>query len=118
MSLESSLFSLLSPLSGGRVFPDVAPLSTARPYITWQQVGGESLAYTDDTVPDLRNGLIQINVWHDTRAGATALALQIEAALMTANDLQSRPDGALIATHEPDLSLYGTRQDFSIWATR
>lgn len=118
MTVESSLFSLLSPLAGGRVFPDVAPLSTPRPYITYQQIGGRVLAPLSGTVPDKQHGLFQVNVWADSRAAAAALALQVESAFRQATVFQAKPDSAPIAQHEPDLSLYGTIQDFSIWSLR
>lgn len=117
MSLETALYTVLTSQCP-RVFPDVAPLTTARPYITWQQVGGEALVFTDDTVPDARNANIQINVWADTRLAATTLALQVEAALIVASTLQARATGALIAAHDEDTDLRGCLQDFSIWAPR
>ena len=118
MSLESDLFALLSPLAGGRVFPDVAPLSTARPYVIYQQIGGEAVNYTDDAAPNRQHALMQISVWSDGRLQANTLARQIEDALRGAAAFQARPDGALRTDHEPDLNLYGASQDFSIWAAR
>lgn len=117
MSLETSLYTLLS-VQCPRVFPDVAPYDTARPYITWQQVGGDPLSYVDDTVPDRRNCLIQINAWADTRLQANDLMLQIESALITSTLFQARPAGALIAAHDQDADRRGAMQDFSIWSTR
>jgi hypothetical protein len=38
--LEPLVFQALTGLVGGRVYPDIAPTNTPRPYITWQQVGG------------------------------------------------------------------------------
>jgi len=118
MTLEAKLFALLSPLVAGRVFPDVAPFDTARPYIIWQQIGGKATNYVDDTVPDTENAAIQLTTWHDTRASAKAMALQIESTLITAATLQARPMSASVAEHEPDLNRYGARQDFDITASR
>jgi hypothetical protein len=117
MSLETSLHTLLFAQCP-RVFPDVAPYDTARPYITWQQVGGDPLSYVDDTVPDRRNSLIQVNAWADTRLQANDLMLQIESALITSTSFQARPAGALIAAHDQDTDRRGAMQDFSIWSTR
>jgi hypothetical protein len=117
MSLETQLHTALAALCA-RTFPVVAPFSTARPYITWQQIGGEAVEYQEGTVPDLRNGLVQVNVWADTLISATTLALQIEAALAANTDFQCSAEGAHIADHDEDTGRYGTRQDFSIWATR
>jgi len=117
MSLETDLVELLQAQCP-RVFPDVAPLSTTRPYITWQQVGGDALAFVDNTVPNTRNASIQVNVWSATRMQSTALMLQVEAALIGSTALQARPSSALIATHDEDTDLRGCMQDFSIWAPR
>ena len=117
MSLESDLKTALEVLCP-RVFPDVAPMGTTRPYITWQQIGGEAPAYVDNTVPDRRNAYVQINVWDTTRAASNALALQIEEALITHATLQARAQSALQATMDEDTDLRGCMQDFTIWALR
>lgn len=117
MSLESDLVTLLKTLCP-RVFPDVAPTDTQRPYITWQQIGGDAPVYVEGQVPNRRNALVQVNTWATTRAEANALALQIEAVLTAATGMQAQPQGALIAAHDEDTRLRGAQQDFSIWAAR
>lgn len=117
MSLESDLVTLLKTLCP-RVFPDVAPTDTQRPYITWQQIGGDAPVYVEGATPNRRNAQVQINAWADTRAQANALSLQIEAALVAATGMQAQPQGALIAAHDEDTDLRGAQQDFSIWALR
>ncbi len=119
MTVESAIFDALKGLVSNRVFPDVAPLSTALPYITYQQIGGEAFAYIENTtLPDAKNGRFQVNVWATTRAAAAALMLQAEAALIQSSAFQARAVGAPAATHEPDLNLYGAMQDFTVWSTR
>lgn len=117
MSLETDLYSLLSSLCP-RVFPDVAPGNTPRPYITWQQIGGQVINPVANEVPDKRNAFIQINVWAATRTEAVALALAIEDGMRQSVTFQARPNAAHVASYEDDLDLYGTVQDFSVWATR
>lgn len=118
MTVESDLFALLSPLAGARVYPDVAPAGVARPCITYQQVGGESLAYIEAGVPNAKNGRFQVNCWGTTRLAVAALALQVENAMLTASAFQARPLGGPTAVYEEDPPMFGTRQDFSIWSTR
>lgn len=118
MTIESDIYDTLKGLVGNRVFPDVAPFSTTRPYITYQQVGGTPIHYIDPTLADKKHGLFQINVWAETRSQAASLALQVEAAFIAATAYQARPAGGLVAQHEPDLNLYGTMQDFDVWSTR
>ena len=118
MTVESDLFDTLKGLVSNRVFPDVAPFDTARPYITYQQIGGRAVSYVDNATPDRKNGYFQINVWAETRLEAAALALQVETALCGTAVFAARPIAAPIATHEPDLNRYGTMQDFTIWSAR
>jgi len=118
MTLEAKLFALLTSLVAGRIFPDVAPFDTPRPYIVWQQIGGQAVTFLENTVPSKRNATVQIMAWADTRAAANDLALAIESSLTLATTLQARPITAHVAEHEPDLVRYGARQDFSIWADR
>jgi len=118
MTIESDIYDTIKGLVGNRVFPDVAPWETARPYITYQQIGGQVIRPLDRVVPDKKHGIFQVNVWADTRAEAAAMALQVEAALIQSTAFICKPDSAPIANHEPDLNRYGTIQDFSIWSSR
>lgn len=115
MTVEASLFGVLGPLVANRVYPDVAPIGTVRPYATFQQVGGQSVNFIDTAIPSKANARFQINVWADTRAAAALLAGQVEQAMRTAATMQTTVMGQPVATHEPDTLLFGTRQDFSVW---
>jgi len=118
MSLESDLFNTLKVICP-RVYPDIAPANTARPYITWQQFGGNVINPLANELPDKRNAFIQISIWADTRLAANALAMQIESALVQSNLFTARPQAALMALpFEEETGLYGCSQDFSIWALR
>jgi hypothetical protein len=117
MSLESDVFDAIKGLVSNRVFPDVAPLSTTRPYVTYQQVGGDAVNYMESVHPGRRHARIQVNVWAETRLAANTLARSIEVALVNSTTLRGWVYGAFVA--EPadfDLSppRYGTRQDFGV----
>lgn len=118
MTAEATLYALIGPLVGSRVYPDVAEFATPRPYVTYQKVGGFSIKPLDRGIPDKVHGLYQINVWADSRAVANDVARQIEDALRTTTAFSAVPDGEFRSDHDPDLNRYGTRQDFSIWSTR
>jgi hypothetical protein len=119
MTVEQDLFDTLKVLGAGtRVFPDVAPYGTARPYITYQQVGGEPVSFLENTLPSKKNSRFQINCWATTRLAAAALARQVEAAMVQASAFQARPLADHTATHNEDTNLYGTLQDFSVWSDR
>jgi len=117
MSLESELFTLLKTTCP-RVFPDFAPVSTAKPYVTYQGIGGQSINYVDNTVPDLENSRVQIDVWADTRLSAKAIIRQIEDTLRVATTIQARPESAPHNDYNADSLIYSSTQDFSIWASR
>lgn len=118
MVIEEKINTLLSPLFADRVFPDVAPFGTVTPYCTYQQVGGDVINTLSGDMPDKQNGRFQINFWADTRLNAASLKKPIEDAFCGAETMQASPESAAIAQHEPDLNLYGYRQDFSIWSDR
>jgi hypothetical protein len=116
MSLESSIFDALKALVSNRVYPDVAPENTARPYITYQQVGGEAVNFVDTaTTPSKKNARFQINCWADTRAAAATLAGQVEAAIRGVTTINPTVLGAPVAVFDLETKLRGTRQDFSVW---
>ena len=118
MTVEAAIFTALRTLVSDRVFPDVAPTSTAKPYITYSQIGGEAWGYMERVVPDKQHGRFQVNVWADTRAGASATMLLVENALITATAFQASAVSAPSSDYDHDMATCGAMQDFSIWSTR
>jgi hypothetical protein len=117
MSMEADLTVLLKGICP-RVFPDFAPASTGRPYVTYQQIYGEAIPYLGREVPTKQNAVMQVNVWSDTRKEAKAMILQIEEALIRYPAFQASPVAAPVSDFDADVPVYGSRQDFSIWADR
>jgi hypothetical protein len=117
MTLEEKLVALLMPICP-RTFPDFAPTDTARPYVTWQQIGGDSVGFVEGGVASKENALVQINVWSDRRTEAKSVIKLVEEALVTAKTLQASPTSAAASDADPDMARYCSRQDFSIWADR
>lgn len=111
MTMEADLFTLLKTICP-RVYPDVAPTSTVKPYITWQQIGGEVLNPLDNSVPGKRNAVIQINVWSATRVEANALINQIEDAM---RPFPARPQSASFSDYDHDMQVYSAQQEFALW---
>lgn len=118
MTVEADIFNLLKPLVSNRVYPDVAPAGAAKPYIVYQQVGGEALGFLGNDIPSKKNGRFQVSCWAVSRSAASTLALQVENAFLAATTMQARPLGAPASSYEADTTLYGTRQDFSVWSDR
>lgn len=105
----------LVPVGDGkfRCYADIAPLAVAKPYITYQAVGGQS-EHTLNGGPGIANARMQINVWADSRSSATALMTSVKAAL-EADPINAVPIGRPVSEYEADTKLYGSRLDFSIW---
>lgn len=118
MSTEGDIHTALKSLCGARVFPDFAPLSTARPYVTYAQIGGEALSRIGAGVHGLKHGRFQVNVWGDSRLQCSALMLQAEEALLSASGFQARAIGAMRSDYDPDMLTYSSMQDFSIYSPR
>lgn len=117
MSMETDLYALLQTKCA-RVFPDVAPEGAAKPYVTWQQIGGESMRYADNTAMNKRWPLTQVSVWSTTRLEALTLIRSIEDGLCASTAFEATPQGEPLSTYEPDTKLYGCIQRYSIWAAR
>jgi hypothetical protein len=117
VALESKLTALLKGVCP-RAYPDFAPNGTARPYVTYQQIGGDVINPLARDVPNAENAEMQITVWSDTRGEAKALIKQIEAALIVATDFTAKPRSAAASDFDADIPLYSSRQDFRIWCDR
>jgi len=96
-----------------RVFPDIAPQNTARPYITYQSVGGRPTA-TLDGVDATRNSRMQINVWADRRKDVSVTMEAVIGALC-GDTIGAVPLGEPVSLFEEDTKLRGSTLDFSIW---
>lgn len=117
MTVEVDVVTLLRTLCP-RVHPLTAPLSTQRPFVTYQHVGGNVMRYTDGTAAAKRHALVQINVWDSTLAGSLALIRQIEDLLYATPVLQAEMLGEVIDQLDDELGIYGTLATFSILADR
>ncbi len=117
MTVEADIKTLLT-LDCPRVFPDFAPVKTPRPYVTYQQIGGEAINFTDGAVPSTENGDFQVNVWADSRPEAKALIKAVEVRLRGATQFAVLVLSQPVSDYDADVPVYGSRQDFSIHSTR
>lgn len=116
MTVEASIYTCLKSLVSNRVYRDLAPQTvTDLPRITFQQVGGASVNFLDPTVPTKKNARVQVNVWHNRRDDAVALAHLVEDTLRAYTTLQTTVLSAPVSVYEDDTKLFGTMQDFSFW---
>jgi hypothetical protein len=114
MTVEADLFTALTALTSGRVYPDVGPELGAKPYLTYQQVGGAPANFLAG-IPNKRNARFQINSWATTRTEAMALIRQVEDIVRLSTVLNATTEGGAVAVYDEETHLYGARQDFSIW---
>lgn len=113
--VEADIYNALSGLVDGRVFPDVAPEGTQKPFITYQQTGGKPVNFIGAEASDKKNARFQVNVWSETRAEASTLARQIEN-IMVAAPLLAKVESGVVATYDAETKARGTLQDFSLWS--
>jgi len=118
MTVESDLYGILKGLVSNRCFPDFAPLGTVRPFITFEQVGGEALSFLDGTLPDKKHGRFEVSVYADSRAACAAVALQVEGVLAAATVFQSTAIHAPISDYADEVKIYSSTQNFSVFSTR
>lgn len=118
MTVEASIFGILGPLVSNRCYPDFAPLGTVRPFITYEQAGGDALSFLDGALPDKKHGRFEVGVYADSRAACAALALQVEAAMAAAASFQSTAIHAPISDYASDVKIYSSTQNFSVFSTR
>lgn len=117
MSMEADLYSLLKGACP-RVFPDIAPTSTARPYVTYQAIGGRTLRNLDNSPADKRNTRVQVNVFSATRLESINLIRQIEDAMCSSPVFIATPDAEPMHDYDSDMLTYEAIQDFSIYSAR
>lgn len=118
MTVEADIFNALKGLVANRCYPDEAPANVARPYIVYQQAGGESPTFLERAQPSKKNARFAINAWADSRAAAAALNLQIEAAMVAATAFDAKPLGAPASNKDEETNFRGSTQDFSVWSDR
>ena len=118
MTIESDLFDNLKGLVSNRCYPDFAPVGTVRPFICFEQTGGEAMHYLEGTLPDKKHGRFEVSVYADTRAACAALALQVEAALAAETAFSATALHAPISDYAGDVMIYSSTQNFSVFSDR
>lgn len=118
MTVEASIYATLKGLVGNRCFPDFAPLGTVRPFITFEQTGGDALHFIDGALPDKKHGRFEIGVYTDSRAECASIALQVESVMASATAFQSTAIHSPISDYASDVKIYSSTQNFSVFSTR
>jgi len=112
MTLDQALTAALKA-HAGRVSPAPAPSGTARPYVTYQRVGGVRHATLNSGIGAPR-ATFQVDVWADTKGEARILAdalIDTLPGLLKVGDVSDNPDD-----YEADTKLHRAGFDIAIWA--
>ena len=110
--IQQDIFTALSTLAGGRVFPNIAPNNVQKPYVVYARVSSAP----DNTLADgapVENTRLQVDCFDITYAAAVALAETVKAAMKS-----SAITHVLLLEQdqfEPEALLHRVILDFSIW---
>ena len=110
--IEETLFTTLSALAGGRVYPLIAPDSPIKPFIIYQNIANTPEVTLANGVP-ISNTRMQIDCYDKTYAAVKAFAAAVQAAMTSAtftNVPLMNQD-----LYEQEVKLYRVQLDFSIW---
>ena len=119
MTVESDIYNALKGLVSNRCYPDFAPIGTVRPFITYEQTGGEVVSYIEGiTLPNTKNGRFEIGVFADSRASCASIALQVETAMAASTAFQAEALHAPISDYASEVQIYSSIQNFSVWSDR
>ena len=121
MTVAASIFNTLgghaglSGLVGVRIYPDVAPIGVATPYVVWSEVGNSPMNNMAGGTPDMNNYRVQVVSLAATALQARNVADQVRAAMAAATEFKSLEVDFASTDFEDGSKVYGVRVDFSIW---
>ena len=110
--IQQEIFTALSGVAGGRVFPNIAPNDVQKPYVVYARVSSAP----DNTLADgapVENTRLQVDCFDTSYAAAVTLAMAVKTAM------KSSPIAHLLLLEqdqfEPEALLHRVILDFSIW---
>ena len=110
--IQEDVFSALSSVVGGRVYPNIAPNNVPKPYVVYARVSSSPENTLGDGSP-IDNTRLQVDCYDNTYAQAVALAEAVKAAFkasaITHLLLQEQDQ------FESDALLHRVILDFSLW---
>lgn len=115
MTIETSIYTALSSLAAGKVYPLVAPEKVTAPFIVYSRLASipENTLDGGSTIDLIR---IQVDTYANTYSAAKSLAESVRSAMegaLVKGTLQTDQD-----LFEPDLKFYRISQDYYVWQTR
>lgn len=115
MSIQSDFYTLVGPLFGTRVYPNVAPDTPVAPYAVYFRVSGTEVSTLDSNggAGNANHTRLQLDVWAKTYAEAQSSAAAVKTALKdwaVENNVLLEQD-----MYEPDTKLHRVMLDISTW---
>ena len=110
--IQEQLFTALSGVAGGRVFPNLAPNDVQTPYLVYLRVASVPENTLADGIP-IESTRVQIDCFDTTYAAVITLAESVKAALRASSLTQ-----VLLMEQDQfefDALLHRVILDFSIW---
>jgi len=113
MGIQAEIVTALASVAGGRVYPQVAPQSAAKPFVVYRMTGSDPLMTIDSVVHITRYSFV-----FDCWAGTAQSALDIAASLRTALEIDSLKwvrDPAPENGYSPESDEYVESVAYSFW---
>lgn len=112
MTIETVIYSALSGLASGKVYPLVAPEKVVAPFIVYTRIAStpQNQLNGSATLDQVR---IQVDTYANTYSAVKALGVQVRSAIEGSSakaTLQTEQD-----FYEPELKLYRLTQDYYCW---
>lgn len=108
-------YAALGVLVGTRVYPDVAPIDVAKPYVVWSEVGNTPMNSIAGGTVDTHNYRIQVVALGLTALSARNVMEQVRAAMAAASLFKALELDYASTDFEDGSKVFGVRADFSIW---
>jgi hypothetical protein len=117
MTIERVVYSVLSGLAGGYVYPDTVPDGTPLPHIIFASVVDVPSNTADDFAAGIANSRVQVDVYEATRDAARTLADTVKATMAAAAVAHTLSNVCLSSRplYESDVKQYRVAIDFSCW---
>jgi hypothetical protein len=112
MTIEQQIYTALSAIASGRVYPLVIPEKSPMPAIAYLRIAStpENTLDGGATIDQIR---IQVDTYANTYAEAKTVSASVRTAMESASfkgTLQTDQD-----LFEPDVKLYRVTQDYYVW---
>lgn len=112
-TIQEQLYTALSGLAGGQIYPLLAPQTVTAPFVVYTRISGTEENTLASGQP-IQNTRLQIDSYDVSYANVQALADAVKAAVMgmSGNPL---PITAATDLYEAEVKLFRVTQDFGFW---